>query len=66
MQENPPQPRLYHMSEEEYAAIKSTIADYLEKGWIRLSASPYGAPVIVIRKKDGALCICIDYWLFNK
>ena len=54
------------MSEEELAAVKSTITEYLAKGWIRPSASPYGAPVIVIRKKDGALRICVDYRLLNK
>ena len=54
------------MSEEEFAAVKSTIADYLQKGWIHPSASPYGVLVIVIYKIDGALCICIDYWLLNK
>ena len=54
------------MSEEELAAVKSTTANYLQKGWIRPSASPYGAPVIVIHKKDGALRICIDYQLLNK
>ena len=48
MQENPTQPCLYHTSEEELAAVKSMIADYLQKGWIHPSASPYGAPVIVI------------------
>ena len=40
------------MSEEELAAVKSMIADYLQKGWIHPSASPNGAPVIVIQKKD--------------
>ena len=54
------------MSEEDLTAVKSTIADYFQKGWIHPSASPYGAPVIVIQKKDGALRICIDYQLLNK
>ena len=61
MPENLPWPQLYCMSKEELTAVKSTIADYLQKGWIHPSASPYGAPVIVIHKKDGALQICIDY-----
>ena len=54
------------MSKEELAAVKSMITDYLQKGWICPSASLYGALVIVIRKKDGVLHICIDYWLLNK
>ena len=54
------------MSKEELAAVKSTIADYLQKGWIHPSASPYSALVIVIYKKDGALRICINYQLLNK
>ena len=54
------------MSEEELAAVKSTIADYLQKGWIHPSASPYGALVIVIRKNNGSLHTFIDDWLLNK
>ena len=54
------------MGEEELAAVKSMIANYLQKGWIHPSASLYGALIIVICKKDGALYICIDYWLLNK
>ena len=54
------------MSEEELSAVKRTIGDYLEKGWIRPSTSPYGAPVIVIRKKTGELRIVIDYRMLNK
>ena len=54
------------MSKEELAAVKSMIAEYLQKGWIYPSASLYGAPVIVIHKKGGALHICIDYQLLNK
>ena len=54
------------MSKEELAAIKSTIAEYLQKGWIHPSANLYSAPVIVIHKKDGALRICINYRLLNK
>ena len=53
------------MSEEELATVKSMIANYLQKIWIRPTASPYGAPVIVIHKKDGVLRICIDYQLLK-
>ena len=62
----PPKPRLYRMSDDELQAVKTTIDDYLSRGWIRPSISPYGAPVIVIRKKTGELRIVIDYRLLNK
>ena len=38
----------------------------LDKGFIRPSVSPWGAPVLFIRKKDGSLRICIDYRQLNK
>ena len=62
----PPRPRLYRISEEELAAVKKTLNEYLEKGWIRPSTSPWGAPVIIIKKKTGELRIVIDYRLLNK
>ena len=47
----PPHPRLYRMSEDKLLAVKHTISDYIDKGWIRPSSSPYGAPVLIIQKK---------------
>ena len=37
----------------------------LEKGWIRPSVSPYGAPLLFVRKKTGELRMCIDYRALN-
>ena len=37
----------------------------LEKGWIRLSVSPYGAPLLFVCKKTGKLRMCIDYQALN-
>ena len=54
------------MSEEELVAIKKTLSEYMDNGWIRPSTSPWGAPVIVIKKKTGELRIVIDYRLLNK
>eukprot|EP00253_Pinus_taeda_P014877 PITA_14877 len=38
----------------------------LEKGYIRPSVSPWGTPVLFVKKKDGALILCIDYMQLNK
>ena len=39
---------------------------YLTKGWIKLSVSPYGAPVLFVHKKGGTLCMCINFRMLNK
>jgi hypothetical protein len=38
----------------------------MKQGYIRLSKSPYGSFVLFIDKKDGKLCMCIDYCALNK
>ena len=38
----------------------------IEKGFIRPSHSPWGAPVLFVKKKDGSLRLCIDYRGLNK
>ena len=38
----------------------------MEKGWIRPSVSPYGAPLLFVRKKTGELRMCIDYRALNR
>ena len=48
----PPHPQLYRMSENELLAVKRTISDYIDKSWIRPSSSSYGAPVLVIWKRQ--------------
>ncbi|GJY58292.1 hypothetical protein Tco_0458184 [Tanacetum coccineum] len=37
-----------------------------DKGFIRPSSSPWGAPVLFVKKKDGSFWMCIDYWELNK
>jgi hypothetical protein len=43
----------YRMAPAELTELKSQIEDLLEKGFIRPSVSPWGAPVLLVKKKDG-------------
>ncbi|GBG74002.1 hypothetical protein CBR_g17712 [Chara braunii] len=61
----PPRGCIYRMSEEELSVLRSQLDDLLEKGWIRPSSSPYGAPVLFVRKKNKDLLLCIDYRKLN-
>ncbi|GBG81901.1 hypothetical protein CBR_g34084 [Chara braunii] len=56
---------IYRMSEEELTVLRAQLDDLLDKGWIRPSSSPYGAPVLFVRKKKKDLRLCIDYRKLN-
>ena len=56
----------YRMAPAELKELKIQLQDILEKGFIRPSHSPWGAPVLFARKKDGTMRLCIDYRGLNK
>jgi hypothetical protein len=56
----------YRMAPMELAALKVQLQELLNKGFIRPSNSPWGAPVLFVKKKDDTLHLCIDYRQLNK
>ncbi|GBG89907.1 hypothetical protein CBR_g49757 [Chara braunii] len=56
-----PKGAVYKMSPKELEELRRQLDELLEKGWIRPSSSPFGAPVLFVPKKEGELRMCIDY-----
>jgi hypothetical protein len=58
--------RPYRMAPTELTELKLQITDFQQKGYIRPSSSPWGAPVLFVSKKDGSMRMCIDYRSLNE
>ncbi|GJU87374.1 putative reverse transcriptase domain-containing protein, partial [Tanacetum coccineum] len=56
----------YRLAPSEMKELSVQLQELLEKGFIRPSSSPWGAPVLFVKKKDGSFKICIDYRELNK
>ena len=56
---------IYSLSETERIALKEFIDSHLAAGTIRPSQLPIGAPVLFVKKKDGSLCMVVDYRKLN-
>jgi hypothetical protein len=56
----------YRMAPTELKELKEQLQDLLDRGFIQPSVSPWGAPVLFVKKKDGSMRLCIDYRELNK
>nr|GEV27828.1 putative reverse transcriptase domain-containing protein [Tanacetum cinerariifolium] len=56
----------YRLAPSEMLELSNQLKELQEKGFIRLSHSPWGTPVLFVKKKDDALRMCIDYIELNK
>jgi hypothetical protein len=56
----------YRMAPAELKELKTQTQELLDKGFIRPSVSPWGTPILFVKKNDGTFRICIDYRELNK
>ncbi|KAL0539461.1 hypothetical protein IC582_023673 [Cucumis melo] len=56
----------YRMASAELKELKVQLQELLDKGFIRPSVSPWGAPVLFVKKNNGSMRLCIDYRDLNK
>ncbi|GKA78150.1 hypothetical protein Tco_0784687, partial [Tanacetum coccineum] len=56
----------YRLAPSEMQELSNQLQELADRGFIRPSTSPWGAPVLFVKKKDGSFRMCIDYRELNK
>ncbi|GJZ88666.1 putative reverse transcriptase domain-containing protein [Tanacetum coccineum] len=56
----------YRLAPSKMKELAEQLQELSDKGFIRPNSSPWGAPVLFVKKKDGSFCMCIDYRELNK
>src|SRR5258707_5851572 len=57
---------IYSLSPLELAALREFLEEHTRNGFIRPSKSPWGSPILFIKKKDGSLHLCVDFRALNR
>ncbi|GKG15907.1 hypothetical protein Tco_0358230, partial [Tanacetum coccineum] len=58
--------RPYRLAPAEMKELAEQLKELSNKGFIRPSSSPWGAPILFVKKKYGSFRMCIDYRKLNK
>lgn len=56
----------YHLTPVEMHELSTQLQEFLDMEFIRLCISPWGAPILFVKKKEGSHKMCIDYKELNK
>ncbi|KAJ0565465.1 putative nucleotidyltransferase, Ribonuclease H [Helianthus annuus] len=56
----------YRLAPTEMKELRTQLDELLAKGFIKPNSSPWGAPLLFVKKKDGSMRLCIDYRELNK
>src|SRR5258705_2025758 len=57
---------IYSLSPPELAALWEFLEEHTRSGFIHPSKSPWGSPILFVKKKDGSLCLCMDFRALNR
>src|SRR6266446_7180392 len=57
---------IYSLSPPELTALREFLEEHTWNGFICPTKSLWGAPVLFVKKKDGSLCLCVDFHALNK
>src|SRR5258705_6419715 len=57
---------IYSLSPPELTALREFLEENVRNGFIHPSKSPWGSPVLFVKKKDGSLHLCIDFRALNR
>src|SRR5258705_1550303 len=57
---------IYSLSPPELTALREFLEENVQNGFIHPSKSPWGSPVLFVKKKDGSLHLCVDFHALNR